>query len=127
MLRKAAANLRVPTKGSRRNDDEKGAKITNQKVQRAKSTVLFLGFVCLIGMVALYSFKDSTDFHPFSEGYLRARGLKKKDSSTSLLQYDSELPQNSIYRVSVKGAEGDLVDLDQFSGMVSLVVNTACR
>jgi hypothetical protein len=125
MLRKGTGH--GPSNSSRYNDekDEKGAKITSQKMERTKNTLLFLAVLFVVGVGALIF--DSTDFNPsFKEGYLRARGLKKKDSA-SLLQYDSELPHNSIYRVSVKGADGDQVPLEQFAGMVSLVVNTACR
>lgn len=37
-----------------------------------------------------------------------------------------ELPRESIYRLAVPGAKGETVSLESFSGMVTLVVNTAC-
>ena len=39
----------------------------------------------------------------------------------------AHLPENSIYRLTMTDVTGNDVDLSQFSGMVSLVVNTACR
>ena len=39
----------------------------------------------------------------------------------------AHLPENSIYRLSLTDVTGNSVDLSQFSGMVSLVVNTACH
>ena len=127
MLRKAVVQNGA-TKSARYDYDEKGAKISSQKMAQTKNTLLFLAVFCLIGMGALYTFQDSTDFHPFSEGYLRARGLRKKSDDKSLtMQYASDIPQNSIYHVSVKGADGGDISLEQYSGMVSLVVNTACK
>jgi len=37
------------------------------------------------------------------------------------------LPQNSIYRLTIPDVTGNRVDMSQFAGMVSLVVNTACH
>ena len=39
----------------------------------------------------------------------------------------AHLPENSIYRLSLTDVTGNSIDLSQFSGMVSLVVNTACH
>lgn len=39
----------------------------------------------------------------------------------------AHLPENSIYRLTMTDVTGNQVDLSQFSGMVSLVVNTACH
>ena len=39
----------------------------------------------------------------------------------------AHLPENSIYRLKMTDVTGNEIDLSQFSGMVSLVVNTACH
>lgn len=39
----------------------------------------------------------------------------------------SHLPEDSIYRLTMTDVTGNKVDLSQFVGMVSLVVNTACH
>ena len=39
----------------------------------------------------------------------------------------AHLPENSIYRLTMTDVTGNAVDFSQFSGMVSLVVNTACQ
>lgn len=39
----------------------------------------------------------------------------------------AHLPENSIYRLTMTDVTENPVDLGQFSGMVSLVVNTACH
>ena len=40
---------------------------------------------------------------------------------------NAHLPENSIYRLKLPDVTGNQVDMSQFAGMVSLVVNTACH
>jgi hypothetical protein len=47
-------------------------------------------------------------------------------STDDLLNVGIDLPQNSIYRLTVKDLHGETVRLSQFAGLVSVVVNTAC-
>jgi len=42
-------------------------------------------------------------------------------------QPHAHLPENSIYRLTLTDVTGNQVDMSQFAGMVSLVVNTACH
>ena len=127
MLRKKAPASGTPS--VRRGDDDdkggKGGKVKRQSKETAKSTVLALAVFAIIGFCALAVFKDSTDFDPFGPGGLRARGLlKRKDS---VLQNPSHLPPDSLYHLDVDDCEGNKVSLEQFGGMVSLIVNVASK
>ena len=122
MLRKAAGQSGPSNSPSRNyDDDKKGDKVHRQSKERAKSTILFLLLIAVICSVALYLFKDSTDFDPFGPGGLRARALKK----TLFYRNPSLLPPDSIYQLSVEDCDGEKVSLEQFSGSVALVVNVA--
>lgn len=125
-MRKAANRGNAPTSQLEDDYDGKGKKISHQRLARTKNTILFLAVFCLVGIAALYAFRDSTDFHPFSDGYLRARALKSR-YSRSMMQDANDIPYDSIYRLTVNDANGEPFALDQFSGSVSLVVNVACK
>jgi Glutathione peroxidase len=105
--------------------DEKGGKVKRQTKERVKSTLLFLFLFASLGLGALYIFQDSTDFDPLGPGgYLRAARVLKK---TPFFRNPSMLPPDSIYHLSVNDCNGDPVNLEQFSGSVSLIVNVASQ
>ena len=108
-------------------DNEKGNKIMRQDVARTKSTVLFVGFMCFLAAGALLVFQDSTDFDVFrgdgKYSLRRMRGLKKAGE----VKRHTLLPPDSIYHLQAKDCDGNSIDLEQFAGSVSLVVNVASQ
>lgn len=51
----------------------------------------------------------------------------KPDEADDFFVPHAHLPENSIYRLTMPDVTGNTLDLSQFTGMVSLVVNTACH
>jgi Glutathione peroxidase len=127
MLRKGVPTG-VPTKRhdeDGKEGDEKGGKVKRQTKERVKSTLLFLFLFASFGLGALYVFQDSTDFDPLGAGgYLRAARVLKK---AAFFRNPSMLPPDSIYHLSVDDCNGEHVNLEQYSGSVSLIVNVASQ
>lgn len=62
-----------------------------------------------------------------NEGKLKENNDLSKDQPDDFFVPHSHLPENSIYRLTMTDVTGNKIDLSQFAGMVSLVVNTACH
>jgi len=109
-------------------DNEKGGKVKRQSQEKTKSTILVLVVFLILGFCALKVFPDSTDFDPLGPGGLRSKArslLKRRGTGESLLKHPSLLPPDSVYNLKVDDCEGNKVDLEQFAGSVSLIVNVA--
>jgi hypothetical protein len=52
---------------------------------------------------------------------------ENEESADDFFVPHAHLPENSIYRLQMADVTGNSIGLGQFSGMVSLVVNTACH
>jgi hypothetical protein len=57
----------------------------------------------------------------------REAAVENEESADDFFLPHAHLPENSIYRLQMEDVTGNSIDLGQFSGMVSLVVNTACH
>jgi hypothetical protein len=57
----------------------------------------------------------------------REAAVENEESADDFFVPHAHLPENSIYRLQMEDVTGNSIDLGQFSGMVSLVVNTACH
>lgn len=111
-------------------NDEKGNKMKRQEQARVKSTILFLIVFCFIAGIAMLSFNDSTDWHPFrGDGKfssslrskmreLQNKHNSKKSSSTGGVKRHTLLPPDSIYHLQVEDCEHNKVDLEEFAGKV---------
>lgn len=103
-------------------DDEKQGKLKRSDKKRLTIVFVGLGILCTVFLVAVFKLKR------FPQNSLRA--LRQKSSFRNQFQPGeaTSLPPNSIYRVEVQGALGSLpFKMNQFAGMVSLVVNVACK
>jgi hypothetical protein len=58
---------------------------------------------------------------------LSNRRVPKQQQQQQQQQYDAVLPINSIYRLSLLDINENLQSLQKYIGMVTLIVNTACK
>ena len=92
-------------------DDEKSTKVQRQaRLKAVRTTLAMVGSALMVIFVMVVQLRVyQADDSPYESNLRRRR-----------------LPFNSIYRLSVQDAQGQLSMLDQFYGKVTLVVNTAC-
>jgi hypothetical protein len=99
--------------------DEKGGKVRRQEQARRRAyknaiaCVSSLVLVFLVTLLQVHSPVENAGMLLRSQKAARERAIRM-------------LPSNSIYRLAVPDADGRDVDLSQFAGRVTLVVNTAC-
>jgi hypothetical protein len=99
--------------------DEKGGKVRRQEQARRRAyknaiaCVSSLVLVFLVTLLQVHSPVENAGMLLRSQKAARERAIRM-------------LPSNSIYRLAVPDAAGRDVDLSQFAGRVTLVVNTAC-
>ena len=103
-------------------EDEKGAKI-RRRAARAQLMHVILCFGVLISMISLFTMRYQ-HLSPKIRG-IRNRNVKNESNITT--GKISSLPHQSIYRLSVKDASGVMQSLQRYAGMVTLIVNTACK
>jgi hypothetical protein len=95
-------------------DDEKGNKLRKRDQNRATQVAVFLGILSLIFLVATVKLHHTP----------HKRSVRLGTKVTMETQ-KTHLPPNSIYRLSAKNGSGTQTPLEQYAGMVSLVVNVA--
>lgn len=127
------------------NDGEKDSKILRQK---KRALVWNLGYVFIV-LMFLYAFfveeiENKEQLSDSSSDSIKKNlhGLRKKvknlkrnivrrngNHGEAIESFDNSfLPPNSLYRVSnVADRDGALVSLGKYSGMISLIVNVACK
>ena len=87
--------------------------------------ILMVGALCSIIVFAMLQFRGQTK----ASSSLRSRGIQQMDvdfPSWNVPHGGIMIPPNSIYRLSVEDANGKMVSLQRFAGLVTLVVNVAC-
>lgn len=94
-------------------EDEKGAKLRRRARAQFMNALLCAGFLLTVVSVLTVKLHHS----PKTRGGVRSAAVAAL----------SQLPPNSIYRLSVVDANGAMQSLAQYAGMVTLVVNTACK
>jgi hypothetical protein len=134
VLRKSQANSSAERQArpKRAGDGgEKGTKMQRQQESRTQNALVFLGIMSLLfiaGMVKLRHNPSVSKSHKL--GSLRSNTIPHKESlaleevtrGTNALF----IPPHSIYSLSVSDYTGNMVSLNQFHGMVTLIVNVAC-
>mmetsp|Transcript_29166 Transcript_29166/g.44097 ORF Transcript_29166/g.44097 Transcript_29166/m.44097 type:complete len:126 (-) Transcript_29166:505-882(-) len=101
---------------------EKEEKLQRSHQQRTSIVFSFLGVLAFFFLVAIVKIKHS----PYGPNALRSHRKQQQDSVSSH-NNNIMLPPNSIYRLSVEDGQGSPLSLEKFAGMVSLVVNVACK
>lgn len=105
-------------------DGEKQEKLRRKEQQRMNSVFGFLGVLCLVFVVAIVKLKHS----PYSSP---PRALRHKIEAFGQAHHQplqsTALPPHSIYRLETQDGRGLTHKLDQYSGLVSLVVNVASK
>lgn len=108
--------LWLPTSNSVFLDEgEKSAKVRRRARAQFTNALLLAGFLLTVASVVTVKLYHS----PKTQGFRKAAAAA---AAAAVL-----LPQNSIYRLSVKDAHGANQSLKKYAGMVTLVVNTACK
>ena len=102
-------------------DGEKQGKLKRSDKKQLTNVFIFLGILCTVFLLAILKLKHSP------QNTLRA--LRHTSSFPNHIKQGetTSLPPNSIYRVEVQGELGVPFKLNQFAGMVALVVNVACK
>jgi hypothetical protein len=103
-------------------EDEKGAKIRRQAA-RTQLIQALLCFGVLISTISIFTAK----YHHNPTPKMRGRNAKGNISTNTTIDSVSSLPVLSIYRLAVGDASGAMQSLEKYAGMVTLIVNTACR
>jgi len=112
---------------------EKVGKIRRSKAKQAKIVMAFIGVVILMVVSVVVKMKHNKYSDPRGLRRVREYEGERRDSGTELLNQNggvaasTSLPPNSIYRLSVKDSNGAVVSLAKYAGMVTLVVNVACK
>lgn len=138
-------------------DNEKGDKLRRRAAQaRCRNILMVIGFFILAFFATVSQVQytqqrhaqpglrtsdgrerpSSEDLTPEEEAKLAAKA-KNTDEETDeekpvsvdddFFAPHADLPEDSIYRLTLTDVTGNQVDMSQFAGMVSLVVNTACH
>jgi len=128
--------LWIPTSpASGMDEDEKGEKLRRRARKRVKNFLLFLGILFILCALSIAQINYTRE-RSNSATMVRSRNVKKHEhfernddffGQQPQQGYQQELPENSIYRLSFEDPFGETVNLDRFSGMVTLIVNTACK
>jgi len=103
-------------------ENEKAAKLRRRARAKFMNILFATGLVLAILSLAIFNLHHSPK--------MRGAYNRQKKQQLEMLQGDAAtLPLNSIYRLSVENQEGDgvLTSLLKYTGMVTLVVNTACK
>mmetsp|Transcript_8206 Transcript_8206/g.11844 ORF Transcript_8206/g.11844 Transcript_8206/m.11844 type:complete len:140 (-) Transcript_8206:590-1009(-) len=112
---------------------EKAGKIRQSKARQAKIVMGFIGVVILVIVSVVVKIKHNK--YRDTRGLRRVREYEEErvDSGIDIMNQNSaaiggtSLPPNSIYRLSVTDSDGAIVSLAKYAGMVTLVVNVACK
>jgi hypothetical protein len=117
-------------------EDEKGAKLLlRRRAARTQMLTVLMGVGCLLTVTSVLTVKQLQLQHHSPKtrggtGAAAAAAIRKDavvEQETNKNTQQESLPANSIYRLSVRDANGVLRSLQRYAGMVTLVVNTACK
>jgi glutathione peroxidase len=138
-----------PSPSHAHNDEgEKGDKLRRRaRARRLQNAFVCMGILCITFVATVTQFKHnkrlpSKDYGDKTTG-LRFRppphGVNAQHKTRNVVEVEDKqddvfdpdaharLPEKSIYRLSVDNILGEKESLSRFAGMVTLVVNTACK
>jgi hypothetical protein len=108
-------------------DDDKGGKLRRRKQSQARSCVAFLAILSFLILVLMVKMNHT---QKYISSKLRRHRAAQHDASLEVKgageTVDSFLPPDSIYKLSLPDMAGNLVSLENYRGMVTLIVNVAC-
>ena len=103
-------------------ENEKAAKLRRRARAKFMNILFATGLVLAILSLAIFNLHHSPK--------MRGAYSRQKQQQQQQQQGAATLPLNSMYRLSVEtqeGGDGILTSLLKYTGMVTLVVNTACK
>uniref|UniRef100_A0A7S0L114 Uncharacterized protein n=1 Tax=Asterionellopsis glacialis TaxID=33640 RepID=A0A7S0L114_9STRA len=112
---------------------EKVGKIRRSKAKQAKILMGFIGVVILMIVSVVVKMKHNKYSDPRGLRRVREYEEERRDPGIEIMNpkggaaASTSLPPNSIYRLSVSDSNGAMVSLAKYAGMVTLVVNVACK
>ena len=118
-------------------DDEKSGKLRRRKVARRRQTALIVvGCLLVLGFQVVFEMEhrqrpkqvrgsSKQQLHRQEEAVLDQPNAAVDDLFAGEVAAVT-LPEQSIYRLSYPDINGEMISFSRFSGMLSLVVNTAC-
>ena len=116
--------LPSPSSGGFQDQDEKGAKLR----RRARARCINLLLMAVFFVIVLFVLTGQVHFHhPKTTTTTMTRGGSAAAAARRAASILRVQPRNSIYRLSVTDSLGTVQSLEQYAGMVTLVVNTACK
>jgi len=122
------ASLRKPKK--RAEDGEKSSKILRHEESRTKNALVFLGIMSLFFLAAMVKLRHNPSAKSRGGGLLRSPRSRPSESVELEEKTRGDkavfIPPHSIYSLSVEDITGNMVSLEKFHGMVTLIVNVAC-
>jgi hypothetical protein len=118
---------------------EKGGKIRRQERSQLLNGLVFLGIMSVVFLVAIVKSRHNRN-SPFSNRLRSSSGDRRlprgevSEGGTAAHQLEIVppdhnqmfLPPHSIYKLSIADATDQLISLEKFAGLVTLVVNVAC-
>lgn len=114
-------------------DDDKGGKLRRKREAQARALMVLVAFVAFIFLVSIVKVNHHSKYMPSSVRKARRTQREEVEDKSIDLQsagrqmVESFLPPDSIYNLSVKDMQGSSVSLEQYSGLVTLIVNVACK
>lgn len=116
--------------GSSVGGGEKKRKIKMEQESRTRNALVFLAIMTLFFVAALVKLRHNHDVPKSQDGIrLRKNRLPEKFVDEPKPSYGDQsafIPPNSLYKLSVPDLSGEMVSLEKFHGMVTLIVNVAC-
>lgn len=120
-------------------DDDKGGKLRRKRASQARSLVVLVALVSFILLVSLVKTNHHNKYipsklrkHPQSNHRNNIQEVADNkalelQSAGGMAHSNSFLPPDSIYKLSVKDMQGSTVSLEQYHGLVTMIVNVACK
>lgn len=123
-------NADVSSATSPSEDDDKGGKLRRRKESQTRAFFAFFAIVSFLFLVYVVKVNHKNKYIPSK---LRSAALQRHSNNhhvdatlMSGVAANSFLAPNSIYKLAVPDLSGNMVSLEKFHGMVTLIVNVAC-